>query len=60
LNISWKTQLDYSPKVNRKQLTSSSPHREEQFQYLQGRRQAFLEHGWPVISVDTKKRELKS
>jgi len=49
---------DYSPKVNRKQLALSSPHRDEQFQYMQGQKQAFLECGWPVIHVDTKKREL--
>ncbi len=49
---------EYSPKVNRKQLALSSPHRDEQFQYMQGQKQAFLERGWPVIHVDTKKREL--
>ena len=36
----------------------SSPHRDEQFQYMQGQKQAFLQRGWPVIHVDTKKREL--
>lgn len=50
--------LDYSRKVNRKQIAISSPHRDEQFGYLQGQKQAFLERGWPVIHVDTKKREL--
>lgn len=49
---------DYSLKVNRKQLAVSSPYRDEQFQYLQAQKQTFLERGWPVISVDTKKREL--
>jgi len=49
---------DYSLKVNRKQLAVSSPHRDEQFVYLQAQRDAFLERGWPVIYVDTKKREL--
>jgi hypothetical protein len=49
---------DYSRKVNRKQLAISSPHRDEQFQYMQGQKQAFLQRGWPIIHVDTKKREL--
>jgi hypothetical protein len=49
---------DYSLKGNRKQLADSSPYRDEQFQYLQGQIQAFVKHSWPVISVDTKKREL--
>jgi hypothetical protein len=49
---------DYSRKVNRKQLAISSPHRDEQFEYLHAQKQAFLERGWPVIHVDTKKREL--
>ena len=49
---------DYSRKVNRKQLAVSSPHRDEQFQYMQGRKQAFLQRNWPILYVDTKKREL--
>ena len=49
---------DYSLKVNRKQLAVSSPHRDEQFLYLQAQKETFLERGWPVIYVDTKKREL--
>lgn len=50
--------LDYSRKVNHKALAVSSPHRDEQFQYLQAQKQAFFERGWPVIYVDSKKREL--
>lgn len=49
---------DYSRKVNRKQLAISSPHRDEQFQYMQSQKQAFLQRNWPVLHVDTKKREL--
>jgi hypothetical protein len=49
---------DYSRKVNRKQLAISSPHRDEQFQYMQGWKQAFLQRNWPILYVDTKKREL--
>ena len=33
---------DYSLKVNHKQLTVSSPHRNEQFLYLQAQKEAFL------------------
>ena len=49
----------YSLHVNAKGLDGrASPHRDEQFQYIQAQIQAFLEQGWPIISVDTKKREL--
>jgi hypothetical protein len=51
-------QLDYSRKSNRKQLGLCTPDRNEQFEYLQSQKQSFLERGWPVIHVDTKKREL--
>jgi hypothetical protein len=50
--------LDYSRRVNHKALALSSPHRNEQFEYLQSQKQAFFERGSPVIYVDTKKREL--
>jgi hypothetical protein len=49
---------DYSCKVNRKQLAISSPYRDEQFGYMQAQKRVFVEHGWPIIHVDTKKREL--
>lgn len=50
---------DYSLHVNAKELDCrASPYRNEQFEYIQAQIQAFLEHGWPIISVDTKKREL--
>jgi hypothetical protein len=50
--------LDYSRKVNHKAVAVSSPYRNEQFEYLQAQKQAFFARGWPVISVDAKKREL--
>jgi hypothetical protein len=51
--------LDYSLRVNRKQLaTSSSPERDQQFDYLSSLRNQFQRRGLPIISVDTKKREL--
>src|SRR4051812_35672284 len=52
-------ELHYSLRVNRKQLgTDSSPDRDQQFQYLTEQRQRFERRGAPIISVDTKKREL--
>lgn len=49
----------YSLHVNSKELDGrASPDRNEQFAYIQAQIQAFSEHGWPIISVDTKKREL--
>jgi hypothetical protein len=50
---------DYSPKANRKRFTGPRhPDRDRQFQYIEGLKQAFLAAGLPVISVDTKKKEL--
>lgn len=50
---------DYSLHVDYKGLDGrASPHRNQQFEYIQAQIQDFLEHGWPIISVDTKKREL--
>lgn len=51
--------LDYSLKANAKRLAGSShPDRNTQFEYLESQKQLFLSNGWPVISVDTKKKEL--
>ncbi len=52
-------QEKYSLHVNDKMLDGrASPQRNEQFEYIQGQIHTFLEHGWPIISVDSKKREL--
>ena len=52
-------QLGYSLRVNRKALSrSASPHRDEQFRYIQELRQRFERRGLPVISIDSKKKEL--
>jgi DDE family transposase len=49
----------YSLRVNHKRLAGKqSPGRDEQFQYIARQRKAFLRRGHPVISVDTKKKEL--
>jgi len=51
--------MGYSLRVNHKKLsTDFSPHRDEQFLYLTDLRDRFQRGGLPVISVDTKKREL--
>lgn len=51
--------MGYSLKANVKRL-SGSPHpdREAQFQYIQTQKETFLQAGLPVISVDSKKKEL--
>lgn len=51
--------LDYSLRVNQKQIsTSRSPHRSLQFEYLAELRYRFQHRHLPIVSVDTKKREL--
>jgi hypothetical protein len=52
-------QLGYAIRVNRKRLTRErNPQRDRQMRYVHRKRRAFLKAGKPVISVDTKKREL--
>lgn len=52
-------QMDYRLRVNRKQIaTATSPDRNEQFEYIADVRDRFQRRHWPIISVDTKKREL--
>jgi hypothetical protein len=51
--------LRYAIRVNRKRLTrEQNPARDRQMRYLVRVRRRFLKTGKPVISVDTKKREL--
>jgi Rhodopirellula transposase DDE domain len=51
--------LGYSLQSNRKTLEGSThPDREAQFQYINRRAKAFQQQSQPVISVDTKKKEL--
>ncbi len=50
---------DYRLRSNRKQLAETThPDRDTQFHYIRRQRAAHLESGQPVISVDTKKKEL--
>lgn len=52
-------QLDYALHANCKSLCpNNSPNRDQQFRYLTYHRQQFSRSGYPIISVDTKKKEL--
>ena len=52
-------ELGYALHVNRKSLSGpQSPERDRQFRYLQFQRQEFSRQALPIISVDTKKKEL--
>jgi len=54
-----KEELKFSLKGNRKSIpTKSVPERDPQFQIIKRRRKKFEKTGSPIISVDTKKREL--
>lgn len=52
-------QQGYSLRINRKKLTGT-PHsdRDRQFKYIGWVKKLFMRAGYPVISVDTKKKEL--
>src|SRR3989454_9577476 len=51
--------MDYSLRVNQKKVaTDSSPDRNLQFDYIADLRERFRRRHLPIISVDTKKREL--
>jgi len=52
-------QMGYSLQANTKTLEGNQhPDRNAQFEYVNARTKSFLEQGLPVISVDTKKKEL--
>jgi len=52
-------ELDYSLQANRKTIEGTShPDRDAQFEHINRRVRRFLRAGDPVISVDTKKKEL--
>ena len=52
-------EMGYGLKANRKQLTGTShPDRAVQFTYIEQQIQRFQRAGWPIISVDSKKKEL--
>lgn len=53
-------QMGYSPKLNarRTETRSSPPERDAQFRHIAEQRHEFSAAGEPIISVDTKKKEL--
>lgn len=52
-------QQNYSLRTNRKKLTGTiHPDRDRQFKYIRRVKKLFMKAGYPVISVDTKKKEL--
>lgn len=51
-------EIGYALHANRKSLCQSSPYRDQQFELLHHQRAAFVRSGYPIISVDTKKKEL--
>jgi hypothetical protein len=51
--------MNFSLKANkRKQGRSGCPDRDEQFKYIASQKQQFITAGFPIISIDTKKKEL--
>ena len=51
--------MDYSLRVNRKMIaTVSSPDRNRQFDCIKRKRRSFHKEGLPVVSIDSKKREM--
>ena len=51
--------MGYSLRTNRKSISSTeSPQRNEQFEYISHLREQYASKGQPIISVDTKKKEL--
>ena len=52
-------QMGFSLRVNHKKLSSGSkPDRDEQFVYINARRECFARQHCPVVSIGTKKKEL--
>jgi hypothetical protein len=51
-------QIGYALHANSKSLSAASPQRDEQFGCIAQRKHSFLRRGLPIISVDTKKKEL--
>jgi len=54
------TALDYALHVNAKKIEARASHadRDAQFGHIADQRQAFADAGLPIVSVDTKKKEL--
>jgi Rhodopirellula transposase DDE domain len=51
--------MDYSLKANvKRQAGMRHPDRNTQFEYIETQKRLFLSQGWPIISIDVKKKEL--
>ena len=51
-------QMNYSLKANvKRQAGKQHPDRNTQFEYIESQKQYFLSKGWPIISIDVKKKE---
>ena len=51
--------LDYRLRVNHKRVAAGSgPDRDQQFTYIAQQRMKFAERDLPIVSIDSKKREL--
>src|SRR5262249_37597860 len=52
-------EMGFSLKFNKKRrVASQSPERDDQFRYIASQKAAFHAAGMPVISIDTKKKEI--
>ncbi|MGH7472068.1 MAG: ISAzo13 family transposase [Longimicrobiales bacterium] len=52
-------QLDYALRVNHKRVARGcGPDRNEQFEYIAEQRRSFARRNLPIVSIDTKKKEL--
>jgi hypothetical protein len=50
---------DYSLKANvKRQAGAQHPDRNTQFEYIEAQKQYYLSQGWPIVSLDVKKKEL--
>jgi hypothetical protein len=51
-------ELGYSLRVNHKRVSlGSGPDRNEQFEYISGKRSSFSDRDLPIVSIDSKKKE---
>jgi hypothetical protein len=51
--------MGYALKANvKRQAGKQHPDRNTQFEYIETQKQLFLSQGWPIISIDAKKKEL--
>ena len=49
--------MGYSLKANvKRQAGAQHPERNSQFEYIEAQKQLFLSNGWPILSIDVKKK----